>query len=588
MIDPASVVALGVLVSLVLATVPALATMQAPRSWWLVAFVTVLVGSAALLVGWVVANRLAGISTGEFQPRVLLGAAVGCTALSLALVRWGRGLLAVLCRSWTWYDVRADAVSASVVTVVGAAFRASIMFRAPAFVIGDSGSYAEAATTIREQFSFAPLSSIFPPGHPTFMAGVQLLLGPDFLAVIAVQHLLGIGTALCTYWLGRAFLPPVLALLPALGVAANGYLLIVEHGIYTEALFIPLVVLFALLAVRLLHGGGWRMAAAAGATLALAALTRLVIQPAVLAILLLLLRDGRRWRTWLRALVFVGAFAVVVSPWLAHNWLHYRYIGLSNSLGMQFLVRLWEEEGSYTWADPGETDPVLRHTLQALQEEKDRGVSYWQAWLRIEREFPDRNTSALLTAASFHVIRRQPGLYLDRTWFRLRRMWQGGFGKERVHDLYGQQERLGIRSPIFKVRDEFAAVAEQEGNKVDTLTRLFRPDALPPWLTLALTVAGAVGVVVSRRLRPALVPLGLGVGLLVITVMLNSDRARMHHPAEPFLLLTYAAGLWAIVRGLARAGARLTEGPLPRGLLTQPWMERVSRRRQGEVVTARG
>ena len=271
-----------------------------------------------------------------------------CAVVSLGAALWGqrsaalarRGANAI--RRWyAWLHTHADAVCISTSVVVALGFRASIMFRAPAFVIGDSGAYVEAAETIRTAFSFAPLSYISPPGYSTFIAGVQILLGPDFLAVVAVQHLLGIGTVLLTYAVGRAFLPPLLAFLPALGTAANGYLLMIEHGIYSEALFIPLAMLFVLLTVRMLHGGRrgnasaaqssgnlWRgsglpIAAAAGATLGLAALTRLVIQPALIAVCLLLLvyEGAHRYRTWLRILTFVAIFGIVVSPWLVHNWL---------------------------------------------------------------------------------------------------------------------------------------------------------------------------------------------------------------------------------------------------------------------------
>ena len=214
-----------------------------------------------------------------------------------------------------------------------------------------------------------------------------------------------------------------------------------------------------------------------------------------------------------------------------------------------------------------ERDPDLREVLILLQVEKDRNASYWEAWLQVRAEFGAETAPTLITAAALDVISRHPALYLDRTWFRLRRMWSGGFGKERVHDLYPQQELLNIRSPIFGVRDGFAAIAELAGNRADRITRLFHPDMLPAALTLALTVACAVSAIVSRRLRPALVPLGMGVGLLLVPVLLNADQARYHHSAEPFLLLTYAAGLWGIALALRSGWQRLRPPPASGGLL---------------------
>ena len=568
LVDPASLLLLGLLVGLLLASIVSGFTITAApwqrRALWGIGAIV-----AVLLTAWVVSNRLFGLSTGALRPSVLLLVGVGCAAISLGAALWGRRSAALARR------MDADAVCIGTSVVVAFGFRASIMFRAPAFVIGDSGSYVEAAEAIRTAFSFAPLSYIYLPGYPMFVAGVQGLLGPDFLAVVAVQHLLGIGTVLLTYAVGRMFLPPLLAFLPTLGMAANGYLLIIEHGIYTEALFIPLALLFVLLTVRMLHGGRrgnasaaqssgnlWRSAglpivAAAGATLGLAALTRPVIQPALIAVCLLLLvyEGAHRYRTWLRILTFVAIFGIVVSPWLVHNWLQYRYIGLTNNPG-HLLVRLWEEDRAYTWANSDERNPDLRQVLTLLQDAKDQNISYSAAWLRVEAEFGDEATPTLITAAALDVIARHPALYLDRTWFRLRRMWHGGFGKERAHDLYRQQEVLNIRSPIFAVHDGFAAIAELAGNRVDRITRVFRPDMLPVALTLTLTVACAVSAIVSRRLRPALVPLGMGLGLLLVAVLANADRARYYHAAEPFLLLTYAAGLWGIAMAL-RSGWQL-------------------------------
>ena len=567
LVDPASLLLLGVLVGLLLASAVSGATTITAAPWQRKALWGAGATAAILLAAWVVSNRLFGLSTGALRPSTLLLAGVVCSAFSLGTVLWGQRSAALarrvahaIGRWYAWLHTHADAVCISASVIVALGFRASIMFRAPAFVIGDSGAYVEAAETIRTAFSFAPLSYIFPPGYSTFIAGVQILLGPDFLAVVAVQHLLGIGTVLLTYAVGRAFLPPLLALLPALGTAANGYLLTIEHGIYTEALFIPLALLFVLLTIRMLHGGGgWWVVIAAGATLGLAALTRLVIQPALIAVCLLLLvyEGARRYRTWLRIMAFAAIFGLAVSPWLVHNWLQYRYIGLSNILGQQLLVRLWQEEGTYTWANSAAHDPDLRRVLTLLQESKDRHLSHWEAWQSVGTEFGSDRTPALITAATLDVISRNPAGYLEKTWFRLQRMWRGGFAKERVHDLYDQQELLNIRSPIFAVHDGFAAIAELAGNRVDWITRIFRPDMLPAALTLTLTVACAVSAIVSRRLRPSHVPLGMGLGLLLVPVLVNADRARFHHPAEPFLLLTYAAGLWGIALALRSGWQRL-------------------------------
>lgn len=401
-----------------------------------------------------------------------------------------------------------------------------------------------------------------PPAYPTFLAATWTVLGPDFLAAAAVQHALGVVTALATYGVARAALPPAWAVVPALVAATDGYLLILEHGIYTEALFVPLLAVSAWLATHLLGDGarpGWRRAAATGALLGVAALVRLVAQPfvAILAAAILV-ADGwpPRRAAAVRAAALLGAYAVAVSPWVAHNWVVHGYAGISNAAGVSALLpRLWEDEATYAWANPGHPDAEVRDLLEALQQERDRGASYWQAWMRARREFPDRDTSALVATAATDVIARHAGTFAGRTWSRLQRLWAGGFARESVNDLYGEQEKLGIVSPVFAVRPDGGPSAERAGMQAHALARLVRPDVVPPGIALALVVLGAAGAVATRRPVAALVPVTVGTGLIVLAVLLNADRARYRHPAEPFLAVAYVQGVHAAWR-LADGGWR--------------------------------
>ena len=533
-------------------------------------------GVAAILGAWVVANRLAGLSTGPVRPGLLLVLAAAVVGLALAAGRWGsawrRGVLAAA----TAYGRAPDRWNLRLVAIVAASARLAILFRVPVFVIGDSGGYVEAAGTIARDGSFAPLLGIYPPAYSIFLAGTWAVLGPDFLAVAAVQHALGVVTAVATYGVARAALPPAWALVPALATATNGYLLILEHGIYTEALFVPLLVTAAWLATRLLGTrppAGWRLAAATGGLVAVASLVRLVLQPFLLVLAAGMLLAGGwppRREAFVRVGALLGAFAVAASPWVAHNWIVHGYVGLSNGLGVSALLpRLWEEEGTYAWANPAHPDPEVRRVTVALQEERDRGASYWQAYLRIQRDFPGRNASDLVAAGASDVIWRHPALFIDRTWFRLRRLRAGGFARETVNDLYGEQANLGIRSPVFAVTPDGGAVVERAGNQAHALTRLVRPDDVPPGVALVLVALAGAGAMASRRPLAALVPVGLGTGLIFLAVLLNSDRARYRHPAEPFLVVAYAMGAHAAWRGTRwawhhRRGRRPVDaGPVP-------------------------
>jgi len=554
-IDPVSVAGVGLVGSAAAATVVLSAVRhRAVQAAWAV---------AVTLGAWVVANRLVGVSTGPVRPGLLLVVAAAVAGLGLAAAVWGDAWRRALADGWRAVARHPDRWNLRIVATVAALVRLVVLFRVPVFVIGDSGGYVEAAGTVARDGSFAPLLGIYPPAYSVFLAGVWAVLGPDYLAAAAVQHALGVVTAIATYGVARAVLPPGWALLPALVTATNGYLLILEHGIYTEAMFIPLLAVVAWLATRLLGAGdhgGWRLAATTGTLVALASLTRLVLQP-FLAVLAagMLVADGwpPRREAWVRVAALVGAFVVAVSPWVAHNWIVHGYVGLSNGTGVSALLpRLWEEEATYIWANPDHPNADVRDLLEALQQERDRGSSYWQAWMRARREFPGMNASNLVAAAGFDVIMRHPGLFADRTWFRLRRLWSGGFARETVNDLYGEQDKLRIISPIFIVRPNGPAESERAGNQAHALTMLVRPDVVPPGVALVLMAFATVRAATSRRWLASLVPIGLAAGLLFLAVLLNSDRARYRHPAEPFLVIAYAMGVHATWRAALWAWRR--------------------------------
>ena len=554
-IDPVSVAGAGLVGSAAAATVVLSAVRhRAVQAAWAV---------AVTLGGWVVANRLVGVSTGPVRPGLLLVVAAAVVGVGLAAAVWGDAWRRALADGWRAVARRPDRWNLRIVATVAALVRLVVLFRVPVFVIGDSGGYVEAAGTVARDGSFAPLLGIYPPAYSVFLAGVWAVLGPDYLAAAAVQHALGVVTAIATYGVARAALPPGWALLPALVTATNGYLLILEHGIYTEAMFIPLLAVVAWLATRLLGAGdhgGWRLAATTGTLVALASLTRLVLQPflAVLAAGMLVAGGWPPRRdAWVRAGALVGAFVVAVSPWVAHNWIVHGYVGLSNGTGVSALLpRLWEEEATYIWANPDHPNADVRDLLEALQQERDRGSSYWQAWMRARREFPSANTSALVATAGMDVIARQSGTFLERTWFRLQRLWAGGFARETVNDLYGEQAKLGIVSPVFVVRADGPPAAERAGNQAHALTMLVRPDVVPPGVALVLMAFATAGAVTSRRWLASLVPIGLAAGLLFLAVLLNSDRARYRHPAEPFLVIAYAMGVHATWRAALWAWRR--------------------------------
>jgi hypothetical protein len=172
-----------------------------------------------------------------------------------------------------------------------------------------------------------------PDGYPFFL----WLLRPfhSVVLIVAVQHLLGLGTATVVYGLSRRYgLPPWGALLACLVVLFDPRQLLLEQAILSETVFTCCVVP----AVAVLS---WRPAATpraaglAGALLALAALTRPVAVPLIvlMAGFLAIRRAGRR-------VVAIGVAAWLV-PIAAYGTWFAAYQGRFALTG---------EDGIYLWA----------------------------------------------------------------------------------------------------------------------------------------------------------------------------------------------------------------------------------------------
>ena len=81
------------------------------------------------------------------------------------------------------------------------------------------------------------------------MAGSVAIFGRDLLAITFAQHLLGVGTAIFTYGIGRLAFGRAAGLLAGLAAALSSPLLIYEHYLITESVFTFFLILSMLLLV---------------------------------------------------------------------------------------------------------------------------------------------------------------------------------------------------------------------------------------------------------------------------------------------------------------------------------------------------
>ena len=229
----------------------------------------------------------------------------------------------------------------------------------------DSLLYHFLAIGIRDNFSYVnPFTGvptgIWPPGYPTFLAGVYSLFGTSVEAAKVVQAVLGALTVGAVYILGRQLFDRAAAGLAALLLAVMPGQIFFTGILWSEVLFTLLFVV-SLIAIAALPNRPARerlaWAAATGLLIATAAYVR---ETGLSLILVAALYWGWSLRSWQTAVRFAGVLAVVVVllivPWAVRNTVQLDgLIVLSSSTGTNF----WRghHDGATGGFDP--IDPLI-------------------------------------------------------------------------------------------------------------------------------------------------------------------------------------------------------------------------------------
>jgi 4-amino-4-deoxy-L-arabinose transferase-like glycosyltransferase len=161
-------------------------------------------------------------------------------------------------------------------------------------------------------------------GHPPLwelvLAPVSWLGGTSYLAHRAFGCFVGAVAIVLIALLARRIAGERAGVVAALIAAAYPNLIAADGSLMSETLYGLLIAAALLLSLKLRDRPATRTAAALGAVLALAALTRseaLILLP-LLALPVLLVRAGEGRA--MRAVACLAAAAVVLSPWLVRNW----------------------------------------------------------------------------------------------------------------------------------------------------------------------------------------------------------------------------------------------------------------------------
>jgi 4-amino-4-deoxy-L-arabinose transferase-like glycosyltransferase len=390
------------------------------------------------------------------------------------------------------------------------------------------------------------------PGYPLFAVVAGWLPGGTEEALAVLQHLMGIGLAVATFALAWRWLDRVTAWTAGFLVATAPLLYAAEDEALPDVLLGTLFTAFAALLVAIaLRGAGrarWFHLAPLGVVAGVAALVKPSGQVLVLAVPITLLAASWPWRRALRAwLVMLAAFAVVISPWLVHNWSQFGQPSISDQSGLTLFNRVFEvdarpvpREGKAGWIAAQEQQRLVwqqpptgerLHVVVAARLQSELGLTRVQAI---------RNMRRLAILA----IRDDP---LDYAWRTVR-------GTRRYLDeaRYNRAWTVAIEP---RAGTHSVAIPRALWRTFDRVT--------PVWWVLTLNgFAASLGLVLGPWRRRVVVAGLLAVwGVMALaTVAMHGGLPRYSAQLLPLTFLLTVAGATAGARALIRGAASTRAG----------------------------
>ncbi|MCC7104434.1 MAG: glycosyltransferase family 39 protein [Chloroflexi bacterium] len=472
-----------------------------------------------------------------------------------------------------WPRQHADLLGIGFLTLLALGMRAQIVFRAPVFMAPDSLGYFLPAYDLVTGQGF-DVGFRRTPVYPLFIAACLKLFGEDLSAIVATQHLLGAATAALTYLIGRVTVGRLVGLVAGALVALDGALLVGEHYLMTEGVFIPLLALTLLTLILAVSrsraeqgtaGNTGRPRASllvgAGLLMGLTALCRPVAQPLIVLAPLALLLGGWGWRSTIVGSVAFGAgFVALLAPWAVYNAASHGDASTTGVIGQAMLARTAYYDRGFVFYDErqperGQDAPraAARRIVENAKRDRLQGGAIARR-LQSELDLSDPELARLNRELALDVILRQPAYYLQGTAAMTWQLFQAEY--DRVgYDWKTQGRRVS--------RDEWPDRAahllanptdaqNEERGRVEAATNIWQPAFWAPWLPLASFLGLTLAFVVGGPARLLLLP-GLATFILLLTsAAINGPLPRDHYPTDPYMALAAVSAVVLAYRLIAR------------------------------------
>lgn len=406
--------------------------------------------------------------------------------------------------------------------------------------------------------SFAFLSEDLTPGttRPSGYSLLLALLRPahSLTLVTVLQHLLGLALAIGVYaLLRRRGLPGWGATLLVTPLLYDEFLLLLEHMIMADAIFIVLVTTAVALIV-------WRVtpatAAVGGALLGLAGITRTIGLPLLLltAVYLLIRRYGRRP---LLALVVAGAIPLgAYATWAKVE---------------KGTFALTEADGNFLWsrtmsfADCDVIKPPERLAVLCPRMPVDQRPYpphwLWESFSPLLKVPGAANRNQLAGEFARAAILAQPGDYLGAVATDLQQLlrWERTAVDEKTPYKFPASERP-ISESVQGIAESYEAgpAATRVYEPFAGWLRAYQRFGYVPFPLLMLVLVASVALALARRRWDALLPALTALALVVAPPFLAAYDVRYVIPAIPLVCLALGLSL-ATGRTADAAPARARE-----------------------------
>ena len=265
------------------------------------------------------------------------------------------------------------------------------------------------------------------PLYPSFMALVMAVAGRSVLAVKFAQVLLGTGTILLVYSIGRSWLGHTRGLMAAMICAVYPNLIAFSHYLFTETLFVFLLASLVLLLTRERFYSSKAVALLGGIVLGLAVLTRgSVVYFLPLLVFWLLATNRRRLRqAVISTTLMLFACALTIAPWTIRN---HRVHGGFVLIDTNGPFNLWRGNTPESYADRPDSYrcydwPFDNIPIQPVGKQWVRKLVAESATTLGVENTTDLQIIQCARTLAWECIREDPAAFLRRAKYKFIDMW---------------------------------------------------------------------------------------------------------------------------------------------------------------------